>query len=79
MKLRWSLIGVVMGAVMCATGILWHGRVMRAWEHTTFHPDFESDPPIFFAGFGVLVLVVSAFVGIFGWMRRRFARRSQIV
>jgi uncharacterized membrane protein YidH (DUF202 family) len=79
MKLKRSLLGVIVGVVMCATGILWYVRVMKAWEHTTFHPDFESDPPLFFAGLGLVVMAVSALVGIVGWLRQRFAGRRRIV
>jgi hypothetical protein len=78
MKPKWSLLGVVMGAVMCAAGILRYNAVMRAWEHTMFHPDFESDPPLFFAGIGLVVMAISVVGGIVGWLRRRSAGREQL-
>lgn len=78
MKPKWSLLGVVVGAVMCAAGILRYNAVMRAWEHTTFHPDFESDPPLFFAGVGLVIMAVAVVGGIVGWLRRRSAGRSPV-
>jgi prepilin-type N-terminal cleavage/methylation domain-containing protein len=58
---------------MCAAGICGVIHVSRAWEHTTFHPDFESDPPVFFACLGFVVVVSSIVAGIVGWLRRNTA------
>jgi hypothetical protein len=69
--IKIALCGVVAGATLCLAGILRIAHVRDAWERTTFHPDWEMDTPAFFVCLGVVVMVTSLMVGLFGWQRGR--------
>jgi hypothetical protein len=74
MKLRGPFWGVVAGAALCLTGILGIAYVRRAWEHTTFHPDWEINRPALLVLLGVLVIVISVIVAVIGAINRLLSR-----
>jgi hypothetical protein len=79
MKLCGPVWGVVAGAGLCLAGILGIAYVRRAWEHTTFHPDWEMDRPALLVVLGLLVIVISVIVAVIGAIKglpRRGADRN---
>jgi hypothetical protein len=79
MKMRAPFWGVVTGLALCLAGILLISYVCRAWEHTTFHPDWEMDRPATMLLLGLLVIAISSIVaaiGAIGGLLRRRANRN---
>ena len=66
MKLRGPFWGGVVGAGLCLAGILGIACVRRAWEHTTFHPDWEMNRPVALPLLGLLVIAFSVTMAVIG-------------
>lgn len=71
MKLKGALIGVGAGAVICVLGVLDLRHVREAWEHTTFHPDYEMNGAGTLILLGLLTMVAFAIAGLVGGLRGR--------
>ena len=71
MKAKGALIGVGAGAFICVLGVLDFHHVQEAWEHTTFHPDWEMNGACALILLGLLSMVAFAGAGLVGKLRRR--------
>jgi hypothetical protein len=71
MKLKGALIGMGVGACICVLGVLDLLHVRRAWEHTTFHPDYEMNGAASLILLGLLTTVAFGIAGLVGRLRRR--------
>jgi len=71
MKIRWRLIGLAAGAILCALGILDFVHVRENWERTTFHPGYEMDSAAILVFLGLVVTAAFLIAGIVGRLRRR--------
>jgi hypothetical protein len=71
MKLKGALIGVAAGAIICVLGILDLRHVREAWEHTTFHPDYEMNGAASLILLGLGTMVAFGIAGLVGRFRRR--------
>jgi hypothetical protein len=59
------------GGFVCALGVLDLRHVREAWEHTTFHPDYEVNGATTLILVGLLAMVVSGLAGLVGRLRGR--------
>jgi hypothetical protein len=71
MKLKGALVGVGAGAFIFVLGVLDLRHVRQAWEHTTFHPDYEMNGPSTLILLGLLIMVAFAIAGLVGRLRGR--------
>jgi hypothetical protein len=71
MKARGILIGVGAGALISVVGVIDFRHVQEAWEHTTFHPDYEINGAAFLVCLGLFIMVAFGIAGFVGRLRRR--------
>jgi tellurite resistance protein TehA-like permease len=77
MRLRGPFWGALTGATLWLAGILWIRYVQRAWEHTTFHPDMETQGPALLVLVGLAVLTVSLIIAAIGAITGLSRRRTE--
>jgi len=66
-----AAIGVVAGAFICVVGFLDLRHIREAWEHTTFHPDYEMNGAALLILLGLLTVFAFGIAGFVGRLRRR--------
>jgi hypothetical protein len=74
MKLKGALIGMGVGAFICVVGFLDLLHVREAWEHTTFHPDYEMNGATSLMFLGLLTVVAFGTAALVGGLRRKAKR-----